>query len=186
MVTIMATGVASDPLVGDRIGCPSVREAVETAEGRADRQVPQAQLERYRYAGKLASPGTTDFALQVSLTSLVAHSANAGYLAHWIRHALAQERSKSDGDPSLPQADLVRDIFGNPFRPVAFDPAWRTSTAIALAQQMYESRDFAAMPILADALQEAGCEDEQVLSHGRGDEAHVRGCWVIDLVLGKK
>jgi GAF domain-containing protein len=80
---------------------------------------------------------------------------------------------------------LIRDLFGNPFRPVAFDPAWRTSTAVALASQMYESRDFAAMPILADALQDAGCEDADVLNHCRSDGPHVRGCWVVDLVLGK-
>jgi hypothetical protein len=82
-------------------------------------------------------------------------------------------------------ADLLRDIFGNPFRPVAFDPAWRTSTVLSLASQMYESRDFGAMPILADALQDAGCDCDDVLAHCRGSGPHVRGCWVVDLVLGK-
>jgi hypothetical protein len=80
---------------------------------------------------------------------------------------------------------LLHDIFGNPFRPVAFDPAWRTDTAVALARQMYESRDFGAMPILADALQDAGCDSADVLDHCRGLGPHVRGCWVVDLVLGK-
>jgi hypothetical protein len=83
------------------------------------------------------------------------------------------------------QAALLRDIFGNPFRPAAFAPEWRTSTAVALAQQMYESRDFGAMPILADALQDAGCDSGDVLDHCRGPGPHVRGCWVVDLVLGK-
>jgi hypothetical protein len=78
----------------------------------------------------------------------------------------------------------LRDIFGDPFRPVAFDPAWRTSEAVALARQVYESRDFGAMPILADALQDAGCDCEEVLGHCRDASAtHVRGCWVVDLVL---
>jgi hypothetical protein len=90
---------------------------------------------------------------------------------------------KSEGES---QAELARDIFGNPFRPVAFSPAWRTDTAVALARQMYGSRDFGAMPILADALQEAGCDSEEVLSHCRGPGPHVRGCWVVDLVLGKE
>ena len=80
---------------------------------------------------------------------------------------------------------LLRDIFGNPFRPVAFSPEWRTDTAVTLARQMYESRDFSAMPILADALQDAGCDNEEVLAHCRGPGPHVRGCWVVDLVLGK-
>jgi hypothetical protein len=80
----------------------------------------------------------------------------------------------------------VREQFGNPFRPVAFSKSWRTDTAIALARQMYESRDFGAMPILADAIQEAGCDNDDILSHCRGDGPHVRGCWVVDLVLGKE
>jgi hypothetical protein len=84
------------------------------------------------------------------------------------------------------QADLLRDIFGNPFRPVTFSPAWRTDTAVALARQMYEGRDFSAMPILADALQDAGCDNADILNHCRGPGPHVRGCWVVDLVLGKQ
>jgi hypothetical protein len=81
---------------------------------------------------------------------------------------------------------LAREIFGNPFRPVAFDPAWRTTTAVALARQMYRSRDFSAMPILADALQDAGCDNEDVLRHCRDPQkVHVRGCWVVDGVLEK-
>src|SRR5262249_54793281 len=60
------------------------------------------------------------------------------------------------------QSDLFRDIFGNPFRPVTFDPAWQTSTAVALANTMYTARDFAARPVLADALEEAGCNHPDV------------------------
>jgi hypothetical protein len=92
---------------------------------------------------------------------------------------------EADSAESTAQADLLRDIFGNPFRPVMFDLSWRTSTVLALAKQMYESRDFTAMPILADALQDAGCEHADILAHCRGDGPHVRGCWVVDLVLGK-
>ncbi|VTR97955.1 Uncharacterized protein (Fragment) OS=uncultured bacterium PE=4 SV=1 [Gemmata massiliana] len=85
-----------------------------------------------------------------------------------------------------PAGPTLREIFGNPFRPVSFSPSWRTSTAVALASQMYESRDFSAMPILADALQDAGCDNSDVLDHCRGKGPHVRGCWVVDLVLGKE
>jgi hypothetical protein len=85
------------------------------------------------------------------------------------------------------QTHIVRDIFGNPFRPITFSPEWRTDTAVALARQMYESRDFSAMPILADALQDAGCDNDDILSHCRDTkQPHVRGCWVVDLVLGKE
>jgi hypothetical protein len=83
-------------------------------------------------------------------------------------------------------ADILRDIFGNPFRPVVFDPAWRTSAAVALAGAMYESRNFGNMPILGDALDDAGCDNADVLAHCRDEkQVHVRGCWVVDLVLGK-
>jgi hypothetical protein len=83
------------------------------------------------------------------------------------------------------QIELLRDIFGTPFCPVPFATEWRTDTAVALARQMYESRDFSAMPILADALQDAGCDNEDILNHCRQPGEHVRGCWVVDLLLGK-
>jgi hypothetical protein len=87
----------------------------------------------------------------------------------------------------LRQAHIVREIVGNPFRPITFLPAWRTDTAVALARQMYDSREFSAMPILADALQDAGCDNDAILSHCRDTQLpHVRGCWVVDLVLDKQ
>ncbi len=89
-------------------------------------------------------------------------------------------------DPRTYLSAALRDIFGNPSRPVAVDPSWRTSTTTALAAQMYDSRDFSAMPILADALQDAGCENTDILDHCRGPGQHARGCWVVDLVLGKE
>ncbi|MCE9561576.1 MAG: hypothetical protein K8U57_05935 [Planctomycetes bacterium] len=79
----------------------------------------------------------------------------------------------------------MRDIIGNPFRPVVADPSWLTSDVIALAQGIYEDRAFDRMPILADALQDAGCDNEDVLSHCRQPGEHVRGCWAVDLILGK-
>ena len=83
------------------------------------------------------------------------------------------------------QTELLRCIFGNPFRPVAFDPRWRSETALALAAGIYEHRHFDRLPILADALEEAGCDHPDVLSHLRGPGPHARGCWPVDLVLGK-
>jgi hypothetical protein len=80
----------------------------------------------------------------------------------------------------------LTEVFG-PSPSPGFSPAWRTDTAIALARQMYDSRDFGAMPILADALQDAGCDNEDILNHCRDtNQVHVRGCWVVDLVLGKE
>jgi hypothetical protein len=81
---------------------------------------------------------------------------------------------------------LIRDIFGNPFRPVAFDPAWRSEAAVGIAAGIYEERAFERLPILADALQEAGCEHPDILTHCREPGTHVRGCWVVDLLFGKE
>jgi hypothetical protein len=83
-------------------------------------------------------------------------------------------------------AALLAEIVGNPFRPVSLNPAWLTSDVLALARGIYEERAFDRMPILADALQDAGCDNGAVLSHCRDTSlTHVRGCWVVDLLLGK-
>ena len=82
-------------------------------------------------------------------------------------------------------ASIVRDVFRNPFRPVAVDPAWLTSDVVALAGGVYAERAFDRLPILADALQDAGCDHAGVLDHCRSEGPHVRGCWVVDLLLGK-
>ncbi|MDB5309893.1 MAG: hypothetical protein JWO38_4095 [Gemmataceae bacterium] len=82
-------------------------------------------------------------------------------------------------------AILLRDVVGNPFRPVTLSPCWLTATVTSLARQIYESWDFSPMPILADALQDAGCDSADVLMHCRVPGPHVRGCWVVDWVLGK-
>jgi hypothetical protein len=84
------------------------------------------------------------------------------------------------------QADLIRCLTGNPFRPVAFDPAWRTREVVALAEGIYADRAWDRLPILADALEEAGCADADVLGHCRGGGPHARGCWVVDGLLGRR
>jgi hypothetical protein len=83
------------------------------------------------------------------------------------------------------QCHLLRDIIGNPFRPVTIDPTWLTPTVVSLAAGIYSERAFDRLPILADALQDAGCDNTDILNHCRGDGPHVRGCWVVDLHLGK-
>jgi hypothetical protein len=85
-----------------------------------------------------------------------------------------------------PMTDFLRDIHGNPLRPPTIRPEWRTEAVVALAAGSYADRAFDRLPVLADALEDAGCDDLEVLGHCRGPGPHVRGCWVIDLVLGKK
>jgi len=83
------------------------------------------------------------------------------------------------------QAALLRDIVGNPFRPLANDAVWFTGTVVALAQTIYAGRAFDRLPILADALEDAGCTKQDILNHCREPGVHVRGCWVVDLILSK-
>jgi hypothetical protein len=98
-----------------------------------------------------------------------------------FRDAMSRERSI--------QTDLLRDIFGPLlFRPVTVDPSWlewNGGTVLHLAQSIYEARRFGDLPILADALEDSGCSDLDILGHLRSPGPHVRGCWVVDLVLGK-
>lgn len=82
-------------------------------------------------------------------------------------------------------APICREQFGNPFASPDWNPDWFTSTVRDLAAHIYAAREFTTMPILADALQDAGCDDERILSHCRGNAPHVRGCWVLDAILGK-
>lgn len=87
---------------------------------------------------------------------------------------------------STAQSHMLRDIFGNPFRSRKVDPVWRTPTVVVLAEAIYEDRTFDRVPVLADALQDAGCTDADILAHCRGSGPHVRGCWVIDLLTGRE
>jgi hypothetical protein len=83
------------------------------------------------------------------------------------------------------QAELLREIVGNPFRPIAVDRScltWQSGTVPNLAQALYEEHRFADLPILADALEEAGCSATEILSHLRGQGPHVQGCWALDLL----
>jgi hypothetical protein len=96
----------------------------------------------------------------------------------------AREAARADMRATL--CALLRDIFDNPFRPTPAAPCWRTSDVIALARGIYDGRHFEDMAILADALEEAGCADEHVLSHCRQGGRHVRGCWLLDRCLEKR
>src|SRR5262249_19280789 len=97
--------------------------------------------------------------------------------------ALLQKKLKGE---VAQQVALYRDIFGNPFRAVTLDPSWLTATVLTLAAGIYADRPFDRLPILADALQDAGCGNADVLDHCRSNSPHARGCWVVDLVLNKR
>jgi hypothetical protein len=86
------------------------------------------------------------------------------------------------------QIAVLNEVFSNPFRPVTIETPWlagNDGAARKIAQTIYDARRFADLPILADALEDAGCTDAAILAHCRGGGEHVRGCWVVDLLLGK-
>jgi hypothetical protein len=81
--------------------------------------------------------------------------------------------------------DLLRDVFANPGRPIDFDPRWLTSTVVDLARAIHDERAFENLPILGDALMDSGCDNEEIIAHCRSKRPHFRGCWPVDLILGK-
>jgi hypothetical protein len=83
------------------------------------------------------------------------------------------------------QAQILRDIIPSPSGRMRIAPSERTPEVVALAQRIYEERGFERMPELAAALERAGCTDVEVMAHCRGPGPHVRGCWVVDLLLAK-
>ncbi|QDV35027.1 hypothetical protein [Tautonia plasticadhaerens] len=98
------------------------------------------------------------------------------------------ERCRSFTNPRIErrrQCRDLRDLFGNPFRPITFEPNWITSEAAGLALAIDRDRAFDRMPILGDALEAAGCDLDPVLSHCRSRHNHIRGCWVVDSILGR-
>jgi hypothetical protein len=119
----------------------------------------------------------------------------AAWMAQWAaeRSQYAEDGAWPAGAAEAGQADLLRDLFGNPFRPLALDAGSLPPTVRDLAQAAYEERlernrelDPTRLAILADALEEAGCTEPAVLDHLRGPGPHVRGCWPVDLVLARR
>jgi len=107
----------------------------------------------------------------------------------WALAALVEAGDSTWDDASQRFCRLLRDTFGNPFRPVVIDPAWlhwNGGTIVRLAAAIYDERRFQDMPVLADALEEAGCGDAHLLDHCRQPGEHARGCWLLDHLLDKE
>jgi hypothetical protein len=105
---------------------------------------------------------------------------------------LAALDSPRPDSPWKRKLDLLREIFGDPFRPLLSEPTWRTPAVLQLAQVAYDDRqlpagtlDPARLGALADAIKEAGCTDAVLLEHLRSPGPHVRGCWALDAALGR-
>lgn len=149
----------------------SGRDAVEVAERFADDQGSAEELREARLACKSAGGHAVWYA-----------AASNAFIA--ARNTILSIQSGAEDEASH-QADLLRDIFGNPFQTVDLD-SWKTTIVIELAQTIYDERAFRQIPTLGDALAKADCSDREALDHCRQQVGHVRGCWVVDLLLGKK
>jgi hypothetical protein len=183
--------------IWDRLPDESSRSAVECAERFADRLASTDELQiSYRLARELSTAcrrTNIDDPLQYTLLAAADTCYSSAHSAANTVVADAAWQSPPDEfwgftrrSEKIAQSELLRDIFANPFRPVSFDSRWRTSDTLGLARGIYEDRAFDRMPILADALMDAGCDDVAILEHCRRPGPHVRGCWVVDLVLGKE
>jgi ankyrin repeat protein len=177
------------------------QEVVDFAEAYADREV---NLTRRRALLKAVAPVEADdfpaySALELATArELPAAQAAAG--AEWVivervgrdpepDPKMEQERLRDWEEEKRWQAGILRDIFGNPFQPTEINVSWRKwqrGRIAKLAQKIYDRRQFDELPSLADALEQAGCTDAGMLGHCREAGEHVRGCWVVDLILGKE
>jgi hypothetical protein len=180
-----------------RLGDRRARSAIEVAELFVDGLAPLSALSAAYREFSDAERRTLHFddALQLAAvgTALWKTSfALPGVVVGGFETALTACRVSTEGVESL---TLLRDMVGNPFRPIAISPsvlAWSEVTVVRLAQASYKERllpagtlDYGRLAVLADALEEAGCTSEDILGHLRGPGPHVRGCWVVDIVLGK-
>jgi hypothetical protein len=194
---IRLLGCACARRVWGRVSNWEAKSAVEVTEKVVDSRFPPERLGEvwmavHRYAGAYI-PGFRSYWVSADIRARDYDPALAPqrlasrvaveepYVWHAITSALADP---AWGGQREDFSDLARCIFGNPFRPVASGP-WVTPAAVSVAQDCYDRRDFTALPLLADLLEEAGCPEQSVLDHCRQPGEHARGCWVVDLVLGK-
>jgi hypothetical protein len=185
------------------------RRAVEAAERSADGTLEEEELARaasaagsaalYQLAGPLpTSAGALRSAAFAALNAAhddphtaadnaAANVASAAYHAATAAGLLVAAAAHQAERAAL--ARLVMEVFGNPFRPTPVAASvlrWNGGRVPKLALAIYEGRRFDDLPVLADALEEAGCDNEKVLGHLRGPGPHVRGCHVLDLILGRE
>jgi hypothetical protein len=183
-------------LLPDR--CHRLVEAVERYAERETRPRDLVALFKRYNPGRVATspvPGSTQAVEAVDELGLRWRMDLTKNEEQWSPYRVARSVSESLAYSMLWQktrqleGHLLHDLFGPlPFRPVTLDPAWLTwhdGLLVSMARQMYDSRDFSDMPILADALEEGGCSNQDILGHCRSGGEHVRGCWVVDLLLGK-
>jgi hypothetical protein len=184
--------------VWDLLNDPRSRSAVEVAERFADGRADRRELA----AARVAAIGAERRRGGVATAASYAASQRVAGVTENVSNIVIEARARQADDPDSPdraeewaassvdeangQGALIREIFGDPFNPPMIDRAWRAwngGTVRRMAQVLYDSGRFEDMPILADALEEAGCDDPEILTHCREPQDHVRGCWLLDALL---
>jgi len=174
-------------LMPDALFLQAIDVAERFADGKASDEERQAANELCKLTRR--TPLYTDAA--AAATESVDSNADeaAGSAWFWVARIESDELEDPVWNASLARsADLLREIFYNPFETFTIDSAWLRhdgGVVLAMAKTAYEERRFDILPVLADALEDAGCDDQRILAHCRGPNGHVRGCWVLDLLLGK-
>jgi hypothetical protein len=132
------------------------------------------------------SPGEPATAANLIDTAVVLSYQDSEYVRRVCYIARHAQGLADEGQERRWQAQILCDILGELEPSPELKSSWHTEAAISLARKIYDGRDFSLMPILADALEDAGCDNEAVLNHCRSDRPHVRGCWVVDLLTGRR
>jgi hypothetical protein len=170
------------------------RTAVEVAEEYADGSVDRDRLvaardEAREVKGVLQKPFQTPFQRAANAafdaTRDTGGSASGNAPNEAARALSFNNHNHCEEGELRQQSNLLRCIFGNPFRLVFLDSAWLTPNVVSLAHTIYDDRAFERMSILGDAIEETGCDSSDILDHCRSQVEHVRGCWVVDALLGK-
>lgn len=173
------------PLLTDEL-----RQAREAAEQYADGRLTRKDLQKVQrvvasLAGGSGPSAEAARAVATALDDADLYVQVARRTAELAAQAIADDDEKRLAEECRAQAEMVREIFGDSFRPLVIDPGWLAPEVVELARHIYEARDFAAMPDLAGALTRAGCDRSALLDHCRSARGHVRGCHVLDLLLGR-
>jgi hypothetical protein len=187
--------VACVRTVADRLNQPESGAALSIAERVADGTVSATEWREAREqaaaaaqrAGRAAWEAETDGQFHWGTEAYQA-MCEAEALANAALECLAESVDLERIPQGLQLPDLLREVFGNPFHWRIADTTWQSwnsGVIWSLANSIYAESDFVRLPHLADALEEAGCTDAELLSHLRGPGPHVRGCWALDLILGK-
>jgi hypothetical protein len=171
----MADGPLPDPKAHDALCNLAIQYASSGGDADTVRRCEAELAEHWPVKGPAEPPANRPFDIHLAQLALV---------SVWRRG-----NTDSLVQPRLHRADLVRDVFPPPGLPASFNPMWRTDAVVGLAARMDATGEYEQVPMaaLADALQEAGCEDVHILGHCRDDQQpHVRGCWVVEMILMAK